>query len=356
MRILNLNMKNFTSFKSMNLNFVKGINIISGDNATGKSNILKILYCIIKSLDDIYKTNSSNLGKITKEKTIEIVSNKISKLFMPESIGHLVHQNNSSKHARVELGFENVQNVEISFSRKALKRVEMPVDFRNSALSEIKPVYLPPKEIISVHNFRAIYEIYNIAFEETYYDLAKILHAPLRKQTEFHPEQKQLIEKFEKIIQGKVYFNNDRFFLKIKDAGTFEMGLTAEGFRKIATILQLLSNDTLTSKSILFWDELEANTNPKMIRPIVNCLLELAAMGVQIFVCTHSYFIQREFSLISEYKATKNNIDIQFLSLYKEDGTVFFESGSRLSDLGHNCIMDEFDALYNREQDLFYAD
>lgn len=50
-------------------------------------------------------------------------------------------------------------------------------------------------------------------------------------------------------------------------------------------------NGMLEKGSVLFWDEPEANINPKYIPIIVDLLLVLSRSGVQIFVSTHDYFL-----------------------------------------------------------------
>ena len=48
--------------------------------------------------------------------------------------------------------------------------------------------------------------------------------------------------------------------------------------------------------------------------------------------------------------------DVQFVSLYRdENGKIAMETGKELNDIEHNSIMEEFDELYNREQDLIYG-
>ena len=48
-------------------------------------------------------------------------------------------------------------------------------------------------------------------------------------------------------------------------------------------------------------------------------------------------------------------VDVQFVSLYHDsDGKIMMEKAKDINDLTHNSIMEEFDALYNREQDLIY--
>lgn len=93
--------------------------------------------------------------------------------------------------------------------------------------------------------------------------------------------------------------------------------------------------------------------NPKMIRPIVQTIIVLAQMGVQIFVSTHDYFIQQEFNMASVYsELNPKNLDIRFISLFRDDKThdVKYEMKNTASDLEHNAIMQEFDAMYDREQ------
>lgn len=58
--------------------------------------------------------------------------------------------------------------------------------------------------------------------------------------------------------------------------------------------------------------------NPKMMQYLAEAILELAKMGVQVFITTHDYFVQQSFNLISSYpKLNAENLDIQFISLYR---------------------------------------
>lgn len=136
----------------------------------------------------------------------------------------------------------------------------------------------------------------------------------------------------------------------------FEMGLVSEGYRKIATIMYLILSGSLSKNAVLFWDEPETNMNPKMIRPLVDAIIELAKMGVQVFVTTHDYFVQQCFNMAAMYpslpKKGENAIKYNFLSLYKEEDCLQYEQKEYLSDLTHNAVMEEFDSLYDRKQEL----
>jgi len=88
---------------------------------------------------------------------------------------------------------------------------------------------------------------------------------------------------------------------------------------------------------------------------VADFLVRLAAEGVQIVIATHDYLLTNELSLQAEYQtAVVRNAPIRFFSFYRNpDHSVGMEHGSTLADLTHNPIMEEFEALYNREQNLF---
>ena len=72
MNIKNLTIKNFTVFEEIEVSFSKGINIIIGENGSGKTHLLKLIYGIGETMyhknpchisKDYFKTTSSNLIK-----------------------------------------------------------------------------------------------------------------------------------------------------------------------------------------------------------------------------------------------------------------------------------------------------
>ena len=202
-----------------------------------------------------------------------------------------------------------------------------------------------------------LYEEYHIDFEEMYYDLAKLLDRPLSKGPNTN-EQNQILSSLEDIMKGNIVQRDKKFYFKIKGEGEFEMGLLSDGYRKLSMIIYMILSGSLNRNTILFWDEPETNMNPKMIRPIVQALVALAQMGVQVFVSTHDYFIQQEFNMVASYpELNLSKLDVRFLSLYRDEKThdVHYEMTHSASDLAHNAIMQEFDAMYDREQRIIYG-
>ena len=352
MHVRKLQLSNFMIFQNLDIEFSKNINIICGENSTGKTALLKILYSSLKSANELGKIKN----EVTKEKTEEVFVNKLQGVFRPDNnvIGRLVGRKQGSNKTEVNVTFSDSSKIAFDFGNRQEKHLNFNYPIKQE-VKKIEPVYIPPKEIISaVENFSSLYTEYHIAFEETYYDLARLLDKPLRKGKNTN-EQNVVLEKFEKIMDGKVTQRDKKFFLKVEGAGEFEMGLVSEGYRKLATIMYLILSGSLGKDSILLWDEPETNMNPKMIPPLVAAIIELAKMGVQVFVTTHDYFVQQEFNLIAEYQKTNGKrLDINFISLYRENEILQYESAKNISGLIHNPIMDEFDNLYNREQGLFY--
>lgn len=350
MKIKRLFLSNFMLFNGLDLDLSPGINIICGDNSTGKTVLIKTLYATLQSYCKIPEDASKEEIELTFAK-------KLQGIFRPDqnSIGRLVSRRQGSNRAEIKVEFDGQRQISIDFANRSSKRANVQFSKLDITHKEAtQAIYLPPKEIISsMENFASLYEEYHIAFEETYYDLAKLLDRPLKKGANT-AEQNQVLEKFESIMSGKVTQREKKFFLNVQGSGEFEMGLVSEGYRKLSTILYLISSGSLGKDSVLFWDEPETNMNPRMIRPIAEAALELAKMGVQVFITTHDYFVQQEFNLVSTYKsANPGQVDIQFISLFRnQDGQLRADCAEQTDDLNHNLIMEEFDELYNREQDI----
>lgn len=76
---------NFRNYKTFNINFQKNINIIIGDNAQGKTNILESIYTL--ALTKSYRTtNDSNLIRLNQEKFIITGEVKDEKIFKKLSL------------------------------------------------------------------------------------------------------------------------------------------------------------------------------------------------------------------------------------------------------------------------------
>jgi predicted ATPase len=88
----------------------------------------------------------------------------------------------------------------------------------------------------------------------------------------------------------------------------------------------------------LFWDEPEANLNPRLIKVIARVILHLSRSGIQVFVATHSLFLLRELYILQSEVA----VDTQCFGLQLEDeGSVRVEAGPTMDDIGSIAALDE---------------
>lgn len=353
MKIEKLALNNFMIFNKIDAEFSPNINIICGENSTGKTALIKLLYSCVKGCANAQNSK----GDLTKEKLESMLVSKFQGVFRPDkdAVGRLVNRKQGSNRAEIVLTFDSGNTLDIGFGNRQEKHIDINLEVEAS-MDVTSAVYIPPKEIISTtENFVSLYDEFHIAFEETYYDLARLLERPLKKGANT-AEQNAVLKSFEKIVEGSIIQKDKVFYLKVKGAGEFEMGLVSEGYRKLTTIMYLILSGSLSKNSILFWDEPETNMNPKMIQPMVDAIVELANLGVQVFVTTHDYFVQQCFAMASKYKQDKKKpIKYKYISLHKTENGVEIESAESLSDLNHNAVMEEFDDLYDREQRLLYG-
>ncbi len=320
----------FTVFDKLTLNFSDGINIFVGENGTGKTHVMKAVYAACSVID-----NRVDLD----------FGQKLKNVFLPNSIGRLVHRGVGRSKGKVTVyrTSEDKQQRHISCTISTLNNVDVKKskwneDRRNSA------IFIPVKDMLAnAPGFRSLYAEKHIHFEEVYSDIIDKSLLPATRGR-LNEQQNSLLKKLDKVMSGKVIVKEEQFFLKNK-SGELEFTLLAEGFRKLGLLYKLIQNEVLIKGSVLFWDEPEANLNPKLTAIVVNILLELQKMGVQIFITTHDYVFLKEMDL-----ATKKETPIKYFSLYRsEQGAVECSETNNFDKIEKNPIDEAFDSLLNKE-------
>lgn len=350
-QVQQLELENFTAFRHASFVFSPGINVLIGENSTGKTHILKLLYSLLQ-------TAASEPNK--KSHTLE----KVTAVFKPEASDFSKLVNYTARSAeQLSISLKHTQITLALHSQIPVKSIPQ-IKITNEQLAPLWPsgqglqkmfLYLPNREVLSIYpGFIAAYRNRELSFDETYYDLCVALNASLLRDEKFQ-SVRHLVQPLEQILvdADKITKQNDYFYINMPDAGNLQADLAAEGYRKLAALVYLIRNGSLAPGHILFWDEPEANLNPKLVKVVVDFLIELAHAGIQIFLATHDYLLSHELSLRAEYDQFK---EIKFFSLYREsvaDG-VQVESGNSLVDINHNPILDSYVAHSEREDSLFY--
>lgn len=339
-RINSLKMKNFAKFKNTSLDF-KNLNVIVGENGVGKTHLLKLLYSALAATQKPdgqqieYKSGTGkHIPRSTSRPTIGIlesqIAQKLAGVHRPEGrkVGRLVRRQQGHRRCDIHVGLEDDQK-SIGFSFTTNSSTKVTINQCPDTWYDGTPVFLPTHELLSIYpGFTWLYEKYQTEFDETWYDTCKLLGAPPvrgRRSMDIN----ELLGPLQQQLGGKIVFKDDRFYLR-GAAGTLESPLVAEGLRKVGMLWYLITTKQLENVSCLFWDEPEANLNPKIIRTVAEAI-SLISKFTQVFLATHSVFLLKQFEILR--KQGKQQLSIRYFALSKEDDTVVVKPADDIYDV-----------------------
>ena len=215
-------------------------------------------------------------------------------LFRPDQsgIGRLVNRGKSGSNKAMVSVESDTAKIGMTFSTKTRKwNAEINSEEKwEKQMSDLTSVFIPAKEILSnAWNLDAAVKMGNVEFDDTYLDIIAAAKIDISRGVN-STVRKKYLDILQKISNGKVTLNEDRFYLKPGTQAKLEFNLVAEGLRKIALLWQLIKNRTL-EKGIRF---VFRTSQPKQISiEIYSVLAELLIMleteGVQILFL-HDYF------------------------------------------------------------------
>jgi predicted ATPase len=330
--LTSLELNNFTVFGNANIEFAPGLNVIVGENGTGKSHILKLAYSLI------YVTSSGNRESATiatNQSYLDVaIASKLISVFRPDDVGRLARRNRRGRQGcKVACNYKNPKhNLSFTFNTASKLQVAInkpPVDW----LTKL-PVYLPTRELLTIYpGFVSLYETTHLAYEETWRDTCVLLGAPLARGPR-EKRIKELLEPLENAMEGKVEVDSaGRFYLTTAGLNKMEMHLVAEGLRKLAMVARLIATGSLVDKGYLFWDEPESNLNPKLIKLMARIILYICQSGIQVFIASHSLFLIREVDILlqtPEFRGTA----ARFIGLHRRVDGVEARQGGTVDDIG----------------------
>lgn len=324
-----VDIENFTVFKKAHFDFVPGINVLAGANASGKTHLLKLLYAMPQS-------------KLTEP---YVITDYLRSVFNSESAIDLVSQSES-----VIISTSQFETEDTQFQLTINKRLGAASTRHNQSIpvtdySTRNPsVFIPAKDVLGNSlGFLSLYEKREIDFDVTYKDILTLASLPPLRDSHINGKQ-PLLDLLAEKLEGLVTSKGQRFYLSGKN-GDFEMHMVAEGWRKLALLYLLIANGSLDSGSTLYWDEPESNLNPSVMDELVQILLELSRLGVQIFLATHNYFILKELDL-----QRKEDDSLRMFALErKSDGSVDVHPAETYLELEPNLIAEQFDRIYKMQ-------
>jgi hypothetical protein len=322
--------KNLTVFQQLNLQFTPGINAFVGENGSGKTHLLKALYAIDKARAMVPAERSE---QDEVKLPVRLVREQLIVLFQA------IKQDRLYRHGRLFLemsanwgdeGFLSVR-IDTGGGDGSHLNLDLPHEY---------PVFFPSEDVLGhSFGFRSLYERREIDFDQSFKDLLDALAlSPLRDVP--HQETLQTIEA---IIGGSVEIEGERFYLG-QGSERIEAHMAAQGWRKLAALYLLLRNGSLGPGRVLFWDEPEANLNPKLMDEVIRALLLLARSGVQVFLATHSYVMLKEMDL-----QTEEEDEVRYFAFATGPNGTSVSPTDEFALLTPNAILEQYEHLYDRE-------
>jgi len=343
--ITRLSLRNFTAFRDLEIDFSPRINVIIGENGTGKTHLLKVAYGLCTA-GTVFK----NRPDLDTEDLEAVLTSKMLRLFMPldEKLGKMHHtgtEENAQFGAHFLLQDKDKARMSATFHNNS-KSLAIQ-DNANYELYQSEPVFIPTKEVISfMKGFNSLYEKYGLSFDKTYQDICLLLDLPELRPKMLHEKSKWAMAEIESICGGRfLFYGGGNVTFKTENV-EYSANSIAEGFRKAGVLSRLLGTGAIQPgvSGPLFWDEPEANMHPKLMNLLVQILLELSRNGQQIIVATHDYVLLKWFDLLMD-KGKEDRV--RFHTLYRDEDSkqIKIDSTDDFLSITHNAIADTFNDL-----------
>ncbi|OGR37738.1 MAG: hypothetical protein A2051_06840 [Desulfovibrionales bacterium GWA2_65_9] len=330
----NIRIKNFGPLKDLTwLAPSPSINVIIGENASGKTFLLKALYTAVRAAEEYRRGDDKRTFK-------QVLDDKLTWTFQADKLGDLV-----SKGQKDRLSFRaqiDKQQVGYKFSASAERGVGEHTE--NPTTRKAISLFLPAKEVLSLFHVIKTSRLTNkqFGFDDTYLDLVLALEHEARVghvEGHFSSARKTI----ESLLTGRIKYADGKWTFKV-GSQLFSIHQTAEGYKRISILDRLIVNRILTKKSILFVDEPDAVLHPTAILATMEALRDLASSGVQIFMATHSYFVMKKLFLMAKAK----ELNVQVVSLSSQ-GAAFSNLADGMPD---NSIIDTSVKLFVEEMKI----
>lgn len=355
-----LQLKNFTVFAEEHLHFGKNVNVIVGENGTGKTHLLKAIYAGLAQSHD----HLSEKKKNPRYDGFFDISGRLNAMMGSETAYSLVHRNRNQsllcesdslemKYRFTDSSFDFSVEIDPTQDQITNNSIGIVSDDSPSFSASTKPpfttkpiefvtnppVFLPTRELLSIYpSFLALYDTSYVPFEASWRDACRLLGKPYSKALAT-PELESIKKQIEDVMGGSLRLEDSGRFYLTTPIGKIEMHMVAEGWRKLGMIAQLIANGSLTPYCAFLWDEPEANLNPRLIKLVAKIITDLSNTGIQVFIATHSLFLLRELHILQ--KLNEGTLENRYFGLKREEHNLSVNQGDSMDYVGELAALDE---------------
>ena len=361
-----LHIRQFTVFQDARFDFSPGLNVIVGDNGTGKTHVLKLGYLFCRAWPDMTVKRPG----VNAQRAEVYLEERLAGLFRVSELSALVRNGQNSGARLVAEVSGHIPTLQMRTSSEPplmppSSTENMPWDIQiqrtNDAEGTLKAsvvpnvvpdkaavnaflpqqVFVPSKEIVSL--FKGLIGLFDkyreFPLDETYLDLAKAMSTLEPRKPS--PLLSDVMKRIQKLLGGELKLDKGELVFEHADGSRLESQLMAEGHRKLAMLIYLLRYDVIERGSTIFWDEPEANLNPSAVKLLAEALFELTELGVQVILATHSLFLLREFEILQTHTNISDQPKPKYFGLGVRNGQVVVSQGLDIADIEPLVLLDE---------------
>jgi energy-coupling factor transporter ATP-binding protein EcfA2 len=336
--IKSVKLQDATIFEEFEWDDLSRINLVIGENDTGKTNLLKMLYAVTRSLQE-----SIRLDKAPSGPWKALLAEKLRQTFQPPSLdlGKIVRK--GGNRLQVDCDFRGNTYARFAFTGSAKSEINDAEHAEGAPFPYT--LFFPAKEILTTRD--AIIEVRDrlkiAGFDDTYYDLAKALRSP-ESYEGLDSSLGAILDDLESLFQGHVEEEDGELVYR-RGREKYGIAQAAEGIKKLEALRLLIRSRHIQEGSILFFDEPSANLHPELTLAFVELLYELGKTGVQVFIATHSYVVLKQFELLA-----REHDDRMPLCVLSPEEEGVSQSFADLSDrIPSNSIVDASVELLNKD-------
>lgn len=378
-----LDLRNFTVFRDARLEFSPGLNVLVGDNGTGKSHVLQLGFALLQVAASLDRKRPALDKDEDKDRGRRRLAEALMAAFRPDALERLVSHGSAASSVSAGFGQGGILTFSLCALSGATSRTGAGIgkaraDEGHRKAQEAKtagarsPEDHSPDDVLRL-DVQAVEQKPGPCFLPWPGDMgcagqispaagracSPAACARLEAGASARPNRKgkgragtaRILARIEDMLGVSVCGSGDRLCF-VSGGRRREASLAAGGHRQLAQLALLLKTGRLRHHASLFWDDPEAHLNPRLQAGLAELLAELAR-NVQIILATHSLFLLRELDILKKQGKLK---ECAYFNLQAGPEGVEVQQACKAGWLGDFSSLGCAVAQAKRYMELIYAE